>query len=189
MTEVMQRQVRSRPRGRWQLSPPWRKLLVAMHIIVSVGLLGADAAVLLLSIAGARGSDPRTVYPAALLIGVTLLVPLAALALITGLALGLLTPWGVVQYWWVTIKLALTAMGIVLALLVLIPALRAAADASTAVARAPLPTADRIGLVKDASGASTVLILTILLAVYKPFGCLRNRHPGQPERSRGFNPR
>ncbi len=174
---------RSRPRAAWQLSSPWRKLLLSVHIIVSVGLLGTDAAVLILCIAGARGSDPRTVYPAAHLIGVTLLVPLALLAVATGLALGLLTPWGVVRYWWVTIKLALNVAGIVLALLVLVPTLGAAADAATAVAGAPVPSADRLGLVRDAAAASLVLVMTVLLAVYKPFGRLRGRrHPEEGEK-------
>jgi hypothetical protein len=167
--------IRSRPRATWQLSPSWRKMLLSVHVIVSVGLLGADAAVLLLCIAGARGADPRTVYPAARLIGSTLLVPLALLALATGLALGLLTPWGIVRHWWITIKLALTAAGSVLALLVLAPTLGAAADAATAVAGATLPSTDRLGLVKDAAGASTVLVTTVLLSIFKPFGRLRGR--------------
>ncbi|HEX8032816.1 MAG TPA: hypothetical protein VF510_03170 [Ktedonobacterales bacterium] len=161
---------RSRPRPRWQLSPPWRKLLLSVHIIVSVGLLGSDAAVLVLCIAGARGSDPRTVYPAAHLIATTLLVPLALLALATGLLQGLLTPWGIVRYWWVTIKLALTVAGIVLGTLVLVPTLSAAAASGTQAL-----SVDRLGLVKDASAASIVLIVTVLLAVYKPFGRLRDR--------------
>jgi hypothetical protein len=166
---------RSRPQATSQLSPPWRKLLLTVHIIVSVGLLGADAAVLLLCIAGARGAVPGTVYPAAHLIGVALLVPLALLALATGLAQGLLTSWGIVRYWWVTIKLTLTVAGIVLALLVLMPTLGAAADAATAVAGAPELSVDRLGLVRDTAAASTVLIVTVLLAVYKPFGRLRGR--------------
>lgn len=172
---------RPRPRAVWQLSPPWRKLFLSVHIIVSVGLLGADAAVLTLSIVGARGSDPRTIYPAAHLIGRTLLVPLAVLALITGLTLGLLTPWGIVRYWWVTLKLALTLMGIVLGLLVLVPTLCTAADAATAVAGPPSPPVDRLGLVRDAASASGVLVLTVLLAVHKPFGRLRDRrrHPAR----------
>jgi len=162
---------RSRPRPRWQLPPPWRKLLLSVHIIVSVGLLGSDAAVLVLCIAGARGSDPRAVYPAAHLIATTLLVPLALLALATGLLQGLLTPWGIVRYWWVTIKLALTVAGIVLGTLVLVPTLSRAAAASGTQAL----SVDRLGLVKDASAASIVLIVTVLLAVYKPFGRLRDR--------------
>ncbi|MGZ3667209.1 MAG: hypothetical protein ACXVDA_22300 [Ktedonobacterales bacterium] len=123
------------PRGlrpRWRLKPLWRKLLLSMHLIVSVGLLGSDAAVLILCIAGARGSDPRTVYPAASLIASALLVPLALLALATGIILGLLTPWGIVRYWWVAISLTLTVGGIVLGTFVLVPTLGAAADAATA---------------------------------------------------------
>lgn len=162
---------RSRPRPRWQLPPLWRKLLLSVHIIVSVGLLGSDAAVLVLCIAGARSADPRTVYPAAHLIATTLLVPLALLALATGLLQGLLTPWGVVRYWWVTLKLALTAAGIVLGSLVLVPTLSSAA----ATSGAQLLSVDRLGLVKDASAASIVLIVAVLLAVYKPFGRLRDQ--------------
>jgi hypothetical protein len=167
---------RSRTQATSRLAPPWRKLLLSVHIIVSVGLLGADAAVLLLCIAGARGAAPGTVYPAAYLIGGSLLVPLAVLALATGLAQGLLTSWGIVRYWWVTLKLTLTVAGIVLALLVLVPTLSAAAAAATAVAGAPAPSVDRLGLVKDTAAASTVLIVTVLLAVYKPFGRLRGHH-------------
>ena len=157
-----------------QRAPWWRKLLLSVHIIVSVGLLGTDAAVLLLCIAGARGAAPGTVYPAAHLIGVALLVPLAVLALATGLAQGLLTAWGIVRYWWVTLKLTLTVAGLVLALFVLVPTLGTAAAAATAVAGAPEVPVDRLGLVKDTAAASTVLIVTVLLAVYKPFGRLRD---------------
>lgn len=165
----------SRPRARWQLKPPWRKLLLSVHLIVSVGLLGSDAAVLLLCIAGARGSDPSTVYPAASLIASVLLVPLALLALATGVILGLLTPWGIVRYWWVAISLALTVAGIVLGAFVLVPTLGAAADAATAAPGAQVLSVDRLGLVKDTSAASIVLIVTVLLSVYKPFGRLRDR--------------
>lgn len=164
-----------RARTKWQLKPPWRKLLLSVHVIVSVGLLGSDAAVLLLCIAGARGSDPRTIYPAASLIASGLLVPLALLALATGIILGLLTPWGIVRYWWVAISLALTVAGIVLGTLVLVPTLGAAADAAIAVPGAQALSVDRLGLVKDTSAASVVLIVTVLLSIYKPFGRLRDR--------------
>jgi hypothetical protein len=165
----------SRPRTRWQLKPPWRKLLLSVHVIVSVGLLGSDAAVLVLCIAGARGSDPSTVYPAARLIGSTLLVPLALLALATGLVQGLLTPWGIARYWWVAISLAFTVAGIVLGTFVLVPTLGAAASAAAAGHGAQVLSVDRLGLVKDASAASIVLIVIVLLSVYKPFGRLRGR--------------
>src|SRR4051794_3870847 len=106
-----------------RLAPRWRKLLLTNHIGSSVGLLGTDATVLLLAVTGARGGDPAEVYPAALLIGSLVLVPLALLSLGTGVLLGLLTPWGLFRHWWVTAKLALTTAGAVLSLVVLPPAL------------------------------------------------------------------
>lgn len=159
--------------ARWQLPPKGRKLLLCLHVIVSVGLLGVDAAVLLLCIAGALGAAPVTVYPAARLIGRALLVPLALLALITGPALGLLTSWGIGRYWWVIGKLALTTAGTVLALLVLVPTLKSIGAAATV--GASLAASDRLGLVKDTAASSAVLITNVLLAVYKPFGRVRGR--------------
>jgi hypothetical protein len=161
-----------RRNGGLRLSPTGRKALLTVHVITSVGLLGADAAVLALVFAGWRGSEPLTVYPAAHQLGQALILPLVLLALTTGVTLGLLTPWGLLRHWWILIKLVLTVGGTVLALFVLVPTLDAAA--TQALARRPL--ADSFGLVKDSGSACGVLIVTILLAYFKPFGRLRRRH-------------
>ncbi|MEV7367051.1 DUF2269 domain-containing protein [Streptomyces sp. NPDC002387] len=161
---------RSRRRGSL-LPPQWRKALRAAHVTVSVGLLGSDAAVLTLASAGRLGSDPVTVYPAAHLIGELLLLPLAVLALATGVALGLLTPWGLLRHWWVVISLAVTAGGTVLATFVLVPGLGTAASA--ALARHPV--ADATGLVRDSAAACGVLIATVVISYVKPFGTVRCR--------------
>ena len=118
---------------------------------------------------GAQGRDPQAVYPAAQLIGALLLVPAALLSLTTGVLLGLLTPWGLFRHWWVTVKLALTTAGAVLSLVVLTPALTDLADA----AGGPIPTAVRLELVRDSGAASVVLLVTLVLSVYKPFGRVR----------------
>jgi hypothetical protein len=149
-----------------RLAPRWRKLLLTIHIGSSVGLLGTDATVLLLAVTGARGGDPVAVYPAARLIGSLLLVPAALLSLATGVLLGLLTPWGLVRHWWVTAKLVLTTAGAVLSLTVLTPALADLAGA----AGSPIPFAQRLELVRDSGAASVVLVITLVLSVYKPFG-------------------
>ncbi|MET8783487.1 MULTISPECIES: DUF2269 domain-containing protein [unclassified Streptomyces] len=154
-----------------RLPPQWRKALRAAHVTVSVGLLGSDAAVLALASAGRLGSDPVTVYPAAHLIGELLLLPLAVLALVTGVAVGLLTPWGLLRHWWVVISLAVTAGGTVLATFVLVPGLGTAASA----ALAGHPVADATGLVRDSGAACFVLIATVVLSYIKPFGTVRRR--------------
>ena len=152
-----------------RLSPRWRKLLLTSHIGSSVGLLGTDATVLLLAVRGAQGSDPASVYPAAQLIGALLLVPAALLSLTTGVLLGwlTLTPWGLFRHWWVTAKLALTTAGAVLSLVVLTPALTGLADGPGG------PFGQRLQLVRDSGAASVVLVVTLVLSVYKPFGRLR----------------
>ncbi|MGZ4509399.1 MAG: hypothetical protein ACXVX8_17640 [Blastococcus sp.] len=156
-----------------RLRPRPRKLLLTAHVTASVGLLGADSAVLLLAVEGARGADPAAVYPAAQLIGALLLVPLALAALLTGTVQGLLTPWGLLRYWWVALKLALTSAGAVLALVVLTPALAGLADA--AGRGGAIPAAQRLLLVRDSGAACVVLLVTVALSVHKPFGRLIRR--------------
>jgi uncharacterized membrane protein len=168
-----------------RLSPRWRKLLLTTHIGSSVGLLGTDATVLLLAVRGAPGSDPASVYPAAQLIGSLLLVPAALLSLLTGVLLGLLTPWGLFRHWWVLAKFGLTTAGAVLSLVVLTPALTELAEAT-----GPIPLGQRLELVRDSGAASLVLVTTLLLSVYKPFGRIRaaaragsGRPPSPPDPS------
>jgi hypothetical protein len=66
-------------------------------------------------------ADRRTIYPIAHLVAAQLIAPLAVLALGTGVLLGILTPRGLLQYWWVTIKLALTAVLTAAVAFVLVP--------------------------------------------------------------------
>lgn len=59
------------------------RLLLILHVAVAVGLLGAALVLVALGLAGLRGADPRTVYPAAHLVDAWVVTPLAvALALV-----------------------------------------------------------------------------------------------------------
>jgi hypothetical protein len=73
----------------------------------------------------------------------------------------------------VAIKLTLTTVGTVLALVLLTPALSAAAGA--ALDDDVLPAAQRWELVRDSGAASLVLLTTLVLSVVKPFGRIRRR--------------
>ena len=149
-----------------RLSPRARNALLSMHIAATVSALGTDLVLLALGVAGLSGSDPGTVYPAAYLIGSSIMAPLAVVSLATGLLLALLTRWGVFRYWWVTIKLAITSVLTVLVLLVLVPRLGAAARAVSA--GLALTDAERLQLVITPATGSALLIAMIGLAVFKP---------------------
>jgi hypothetical protein len=157
------------------LSAPWRKLLLTVHVIATVSVLGADLVLLVLGLSSLGGADPRTIYPAAHLVGARLVMPLAVLSLGTGLLLGVLTPWGLFKYWWVTIKLAITTILTGLVIFVLVPGLGAAADAVTGPVPRLLTDAQRLPLAVAPAVASTLLAVAVVLAIFKPGWRLRFR--------------
>ena len=157
------------------LSSPWHKLLLTLHVAASVSVLGTDLVLLALGLSSVGGADPRTIYPAAHLVSAWLVAPLAVLSLGTGLLLGVLTPWGLFRYWWVTIKLALTAVLTGVVLFVLVPRLGAAAAAVTGPAPGLLTIGERLPLVVAPAVASTLLALNVVLAIFKPGWRLRFR--------------
>jgi hypothetical protein len=155
------------------LSSPWRKLLLTVHVVASVSVLGIDLVLLALGLSSLSGADPLTIYPAAYLVGSRLVAPLAALALSTGLLQGILTPWGLFRYWWVTIKLTITTVLTGVVLFVLVPGLGAAADAVTGPAPHLLTIGERLPFVVAPAIASTLLVLNVVLAIFKPGWRLR----------------
>jgi len=160
------------------LPPPWRKLLLTLHVATGVSVLGTDLVLLVLGISSVRGAAPQTIYPAAHLVATWLLAPLALVALGTGVLLGLL------RYWWVTIKLALTAILSGVIFFVLVPRLGVAADAATALNPRPFTDAERLPLVVAPAAGVTFLILIVGLAIFKPPWRLRFRATGEAARLR-----
>ena len=166
------------------LSAPWRKLLLTVHVVATVSVLGTDLVLLALGLSGLSGADPRTMYPAAHLVSARLVAPLAVLSLSTGLLLGILTPWGLLRYWWVTIKLAITAILTGMVLFVLVPQLGAAAEAVTGPVPRVLTSGERLPFVIAPAVASTLLALNVVLAIFKPGWRLRSRATGAAARLR-----
>jgi hypothetical protein len=123
----------TRSRSSRRLPPRWRNLLLTTHIVVAVGVLGADLVLLTLGVTALASGDAELVragYLAMGLLGEAVLLPLALAAPVTGILLGLGTAWGLARHWWVLTKLALTIAVATAAVLVLRPALdRAAAQA------------------------------------------------------------
>ncbi|MFG3554869.1 hypothetical protein ACGGAQ_10785 [Micromonospora sp. NPDC047557] len=158
-----------------RISPTTRKALLTLHIITSVGWLGADLVLLTLGIAAQRGADPAVVYPVAGLVGTVLFAPLSVLVWLVGVASALLTPWGLVRYRWVLVKLVITTVMVGLVLFLLTPNLRHASALGAA-----LPARDRADLVIAPAVSTSLMIIATVLSTYKPWG----RRPARPTGAR-----
>lgn len=87
-----------------------RNAVLTFHIAVSVGLLGDSAGFLAVAIRAAASEDPAAVREMmgvlnmfAMMFG----IPLSVAAILSGVALGFGTKWGVLRYPWVIAKLLL----------------------------------------------------------------------------------
>jgi hypothetical protein len=150
------------------LRRPLRTALLIVHIVVTVAALGTDLALLALDVAGLRGAEARTVYPASHLLGQWLMVPLAVASLTTGLTLSVTTGWKPFVHGWVTLKATITLLLTGLLLASLVPALGRAADAATGTAGATMTHAQQTLLVAAPAGAAALLTINVLLGVVKP---------------------
>lgn len=112
--------------GRRRFRRGTRNTVLTAHIVVSVGLLGDSAGFLAVAIRRALSDDAAFVTASHDLLGTFAFVfgiPLSFLALLTGVALGLGTPWGIFRHWWVIAKLALIVTVIAVGAIVLRPVL------------------------------------------------------------------
>lgn len=154
--------------------PSIRKLALTTHISVSVGWIGAVLAYLVLVVAAITSHDAPTLRAAWIgmeLIGWYLIVPLAVVALLSGLMMALGTPWGLFRHYWVSISLGLTAVATVV-LLQHMPTVssfaRIAADVDSSgngALRGALP-----GELLHAGLGLVVLLAIEAINVYKPRG-------------------
>ena len=152
------------------LSPPWRKLVLVLHVTTSLGLIGAVAAFLALAISGAtaRPDLAYAAYRAMQVVTWQVIVSLAFATLLIGIVQSLGTPWGLFRYYWVVVKLALTVIAVAVLMLQTstIDALAAAASSGNLDGYAGA----RFSMILHASGGLVVLLIATVLSVYKPRG-------------------
>jgi len=152
---------------------PIRRLILLVHILSSIGWIGAIAAFLALALTGLTATNlsiVRATYIAIEPITRWIIVPLAFASFVTGLLLSLGTPWGLLRHYWVIFKLLINLLSLPILLLHtrIIDRVAAAATISN-LAPADLRP-DRIQLVVASSASLAVLIIATLLSVYKPRG-------------------
>ena len=149
-----------------------RKFVLLAHVTTSVGLLGAVACFLLLSIFGIVSSNVQLVQASYLLLMPLtsyLILPLVVASLLIGIISSLGTPWGLVRYYWVAAKLLLTAV----TLIVLLLQMKAIAELSAIAAARMVTDMDmglRLRMIIHAGGGLGVLLLIMIFSLWKPKG-------------------
>ncbi|MFI9050582.1 DUF2269 domain-containing protein [Streptomyces sp. NPDC053427] len=151
-----------------QLRRPARRALLVVHVAVSVGWLGLTLGLLALSITGYTTASPDLAavsYRAMKIFGDWLVLPVALIALVSGLVLSLGTPWGLARHRWVYVKFWLTLITVLLSVFSLRPGI----DHLAAQAAAGTPTPD-IGLLVAPSVATATYVFITAISVLKPWG-------------------
>ena len=156
------------------MTPALRRLGLTVHVVASVGWVGAIISFLALGIVGLSSQDVDTVrgvYLVAEPVTYFVLVPLALASLLTGLVQSLGSTWGLFRHYWVLAKLALTVVATAI-LLLYTRTVSSLAD----VAANPGSGLDELRaatFVLHSGGALVLLLAATALAVYKPKGWTR----------------
>ena len=154
------------------MGPRLRKVVLTTHVVSAVGWIGAVAAYLALALAALTSDSAETVRAAFIAMELLYfaLVPLAAVALLTGLAQALGTNWGLLRHYWVLAKLVLTVIAFTV-MVINLEKVSAHADHVLHSPAADLPGAGHD--LQHAVGGLVILLLAAILGLYKPRGLTR----------------
>lgn len=151
-----------------------RRLLRAAHVIVSGAWLGLVVTMLVLGLSAAATSDATPAGAAYALMDLlgTVIIPAFAIAtLVTGVVLSAVTPWGLLQHYWVVVKLAIAVAVIVTGARLTGAWVQQAA--SHTVSTAPGGTPATWLLVAGSTVHLVLLGLATVISVDKPWGKTR----------------
>jgi hypothetical protein len=169
------------------MTPRRRKLALTAHVTASVGWLGAVAVFLALAVAGLTGQDAQTArsaYVAMELSGWYVIVPLAFASLLTGVLSAVGSTWGLLRYYWVTVKLLITVLATI-ALLVHMQPIGHIADVAAGADWSQTELHGlRVQLVLQSGAALLALLVATALSVYKPQGRTRYGQRKYEQRTR-----
>ncbi|GAB2660417.1 PDR/VanB family oxidoreductase [Nocardia goodfellowii] len=164
-----------------QLRPRPRKALVAAHVLAAACWVGIALTVTAMALVAMTTTDIETgvaAYALMTTFDITLLPWANFATILTGLALGVTTGWGLVRYYWVAVKLTIAVSILFMAFGFLHDALERAHQQAMRLAADGGTTAE---LTADADvafwgfGTSLLgLVAAMLLSLYKPGG--RTRH-------------
>ncbi|MEX2624237.1 MAG: DUF2269 domain-containing protein [Acidimicrobiia bacterium] len=165
-----------------------RKAVLSIHLVVSVGWIGAVTAYLALDVTTITSDDPdmlTAAYTGMNVIAGSVIVPLAIASLITGVVISAGTRWGLFRHYWVVISLLLTVLAVAV-LLVETRTIGSLAEIATDPSTTPEELAALNSTLVHSIGGLLVLLAVLVLNVYKPRGMTRYgwREESQPSPTR-----
>jgi hypothetical protein len=155
------------------MTPRLRKFALTAHVASSVGWFGAVASFLALAVAGLTSQDAEMVrgtYFAMELAGWYVIMPFCLAALLTGLVMSLGTRWGLFRHYWVLMKFLIS----LIAALILFGFTQTLGSLGELAANRTL-SIDELRTLNQSpalhsGGGLLALLVTTILAVYKPWG-------------------
>ncbi|WP_308283069.1 hypothetical protein [Pseudonocardia nigra] len=165
----------ARARPAMRLGRRTRKAVLLAHLVAAGAWIGLDVVLAVLVFTAFTSADAATVavsYQALGLVAVWPMIIAALATLLTGVALGLGTPFGLLRYWWVAVKFGLTVVLAVLVTVALRPGVLVAAEEGRRIAAGAdvVPIGD---LAFPPIVSSTALLVAFALSVFKPWGRIR----------------
>lgn len=157
------------------MRPGLRKLVLSIHLIVSIGWVGAVAAYIALDVTTVTSDNPRILraaYTGMELIVESVVLPLAIAALVSGIIISLGTRWGLFRHYWVVISLVLTAFATVV-LLAETRTISSLASIANDPSTSPQELSTLNSTLVHSVGGLIVLVAILVLNVYKPRGMTR----------------
>jgi hypothetical protein len=157
------------PQRRRGLTARRRNLALTAHVVAALALLGVSTVVLVASLRAATRDDAQeahAIYALLRLLTVSLDLPLAAIALLSGVLLALTSSWRIFRYWWVVTKLAIFAATLILGLALISPSVDTMLDVTEV--GDPGESGARWTLIAAAGVQVTSLLGAAMLGVFKP---------------------
>ena len=162
---------------RFWLSRRRRKTVLVVHIVAAGVWIGVDVIVAVLVLAGWFSADSTVrgiAYQALALFVVWPMLTAGLVSLVSGLILGLGSPWGLLRYWWVAVKLGLNLVLCTLIVVILQPGMGEVADHGRRLQAGATLDQDVSMLFFPPAVSLTTLSLATVLAVFKPWGRIRD---------------